>query len=170
MAFRTRINATQQIMGDYVSQNLSNTTTETTVFSATIKAGQLALDRSVRVQYNGSITSLLLPPTITVRVKFGGTTLTVLSGIALLASATAKPFSIDVFIANRGAANSQYLLATVTNPGAIALLTGLAVMEQASATAAIDTTVDQTLSITVQFGSAVSSTSLTTQYIRAALE
>lgn len=170
MALVTRANGSQVLVSNYAAQTLSNTTVETTVFTMTVPANMLETDKGLRVEYYGSLTTLLTPPTVTVKVKFGGMTLTAVNGVALLASGTAKPFSIEVFLANRGATNSQYCLARVTNPGAQGLLIGLAVTEQVDGTGAVDTTAAQTLSITVQFGTQISTTTLTTNLVRATIE
>ncbi len=170
MALKTRANGEQLRLSNYATQTLTNSAAETTIFSGTVPAGVLGTDRSLQVDYYGSVVTGLLPPNMTIRLKFGGVTTTMINNIPMLASQSNRPISITVKIFNRDSSNSQFILCSVRNPGSLSILTGLSVMEEVSATSSVDTTVNQTLEISAQFGSAVATTTLTTQVVEAMIE
>jgi hypothetical protein len=135
----------------------SNTTNQTSQFTTPPVIPADALGESGRIiieiwgdyLYNNS-------QTLTYRVKFGGTTHitnTHISGLGL--SGTTFSYKTTIDILNKGATDSQHIHLHVIGPNTAGepdlLLAG------SRATGTIDTTADQTLDVSVQWGGASSS-------------
>lgn len=142
-----------------------SSTTETALLSQLIPAGLLGTTRGLRVVLRGD----LLNNTggnqnLTIRIKFGGTTLYA-SVVASVASALRQPLFVDFELRNIGAANSQFLEGAHASLGTpSAPTTGI---QNANAPhrfgttglPAINTAVAQTLEVTVQHGASSASLS-----------
>ncbi len=134
------------------NQTVSNTTSETTVFSQVIPAGKMGTSKKLSLDLLSTLTTPAISiPTITVRIKLGSSTLVVVNAIGLAISQTNSPFTIAGVIRNRDASNVQIAYAHITQ-SASNLPMLLANSSAVYADWAVDTTVDQTLSVTVQFG------------------
>lgn len=108
------------------------------------------------------LTTGLVTPTLTIRAKLGSSVLTVASGVGLAASlGTPAPFIVEGSVINEDAANAQLAWFKITQPAnTLALLIGGGTAMNAVSWTE-DTTADRTFSITAQFGTAVTGTSLT---------
>ncbi len=139
-----------------------NTVTETSLWSKLITGGDLGPNGLLHLTLLGDLlynNSTL--DTATVRFKFGGATVLGLGlgtpGIQL--NAARRPWIYHVLLSNRGASNSQLLHASFgrahdfpdASPG---IGGGSSVVEFGQATAAVDTTVDQTFEVTAQWNAA----------------
>lgn len=137
------------------------TTTETALYTATIPANTLGTDRCLRITLIGVLDKDVLTDVVTLRVKFGGATIYA-DVCATTGSAVNRPWCAELYLAGDGATNAQVLggwfllgdLATAT--------TGLGDLQTDEvlahtpilATAAIDSTADQTLTVTAQWSAA----------------
>jgi len=151
---------------------VTNTTTETNIFSTIIPAGKMGIAKVINFQLIVHITTPALTiPTISLKLKFGTGVLTIANVAILSASVTDKPMLISGKIANLGVTNSQYVMVEFTNSnGVSAILAGLAnsfIVADTSFT--IDTTVDQTLAVSAQFGALSSTTSIVPKLIELVL-
>lgn len=104
-----------------------------------------------------SLTTVLVPPTLTVKMKFGTSVLTIMSGLSLSTGLTASPFIIEGMIANANANNVQIVYAKLTQANS----TILVAQPMAYADWTVDTTVDQAFALTFQFGVTSTTTVLT---------
>jgi hypothetical protein len=150
--------------------SVTNTTVETTVYGDTIKAGQMATYKEVNLELMFSMTTILTPPTMTVRVKFGGQTLVVVNGLTTNINVTNGVFRIYVKISNKGSAASQYAYGLVQQHLTAGPLSLTSPIYDSQGDWTVDTSVDQPISITVQMGTAISTTTLTPKYIRLKIE
>jgi hypothetical protein len=95
-----------QVVNETSNQEVGNTTTETTIFSKSIPgdtigaSGLLKLDAIIDLKEDAA------EPTVTFRLKFGGTTIATISGVAAGAG-TRLPIILRALLANKGATNSQ---------------------------------------------------------------
>lgn len=144
---------------------LSNSTTETTLFSQVIPAGSMGINKKLNLEALCTLTTPVVSiPTLTIRLKLGSAVLTVVSAVGLAVSQTNAPVVIEAKIRNKEASNAQILYAKVTQAGTSLPL----LIENSKAVFAswtVDTSVNQTLSITAQFGGLSAATSLTAQDI-----
>lgn len=136
---------------------------ETTIFSEVIPGTKMGTNKTSRLEMLVTLTSQALSlPSLTFKVKLGSSSLTLFSGVSLLASQTNTPFVIKVKIRNKNAANSQIVFAEIcqsdtNSPLAImSSMTKFAIWSE-------DTTVDKTLSVTAQFGGLSANASITVQ-------
>ncbi|WP_206445569.1 hypothetical protein [Spirosoma sordidisoli] len=132
---------------------ISNSTAETDLFSASIPAGKLGLEKTLALHYVGRLTTGLLPPAVTIKVYLGSSSLTVFTAVALLASGS-KPLVLDVRISNVNSMSAQYV--SVVGQYNTSCIT-------ADADWTVDTTTAQTLRVTAQFVSLSTSTSIQTK-------
>lgn len=153
--------------------DVNNSTTETTLFTATVPAGVMGTNRTLRLQIDGDYlnnSGLTLTTSETLRIYFGGSVIWADAGKAHAASANRKPLSITVRITNAGATNSQVLGGTITLGGSPST-TGIgeygddeidaqtAIGHATASPPAVDTTAAQTLSVSVQHGQAATTIS-----------
>lgn len=132
-----------------------STVTETTVFSKTITGGHVSNNRSLRLRIVADyLNDSGSNRNVTIRVKLGGTTLATVVGSSVPASASRLPAGLEILIQARGATNAQ--LVSVRHPNFTSQGT---VIESLPATAAVDTTVNQTLAVTVEHSAAHASLS-----------
>lgn len=146
---------------------INNSTTEVTLFSTTIKAGQMGTNKIARFEITCHVTTPTLSiPTLTIKLKLGTAVLTIASS-ALSANISDKPVIITGKVANINATNAQYVSVRLDNSSAGNLIFSTlgASSIVSDATWAVDTTVDQTLSVTGQFGGLSSTTSIVTKLV-----
>ncbi len=127
---------------DYTQHNHTGTVTEDTIYSKVIRGNLLGANGGLRLL-------LRYQPTVqggvnsTLRVKLGATNF---ANIAIAAARAGIDCMLDIVIANRNAANAQ------VSP-LVDAVSGTAPTVQTGA-GAVDTTVDQTLAVTIQNGAA----------------
>lgn len=118
-------------------------TTSMTVYSKVIPAGAMSSDRMLRLTVHADfLNNSGAPRDTSVAVQFNGTGVVGLGGSGIAASASRFPGSFIFEFGNRGATNSQMLTAYYATLGTFAML-------QTVGTAAIDTTIAQTLTVLV---------------------
>lgn len=163
--------------------DVTNTTTETDLFSKAITAAHLSSDRMLRLTLLGDVLNNTGGAVnMTLRVKLGGTTwYGDLIGVA--ANATRQALRMVVELANRGATNVQFgtvFVATgATAAGSVAGIGTLngpmdgtgnwgtdagARLGMTNGDIAIDTTADQALAVSVQWASASANLSFRKRY------
>lgn len=130
---------------------VQGTTSETTIYSATINANQMGASGMLEITLGGDLKNNSgLTPTLTLRVKFGGTTVCTLKVSNITSFTATGGYVIQAWIANDGNTNAQraFALLNASKNGT---------WDGTSAdygTAAIDTTSNQTLLITAQWSTA----------------
>lgn len=151
--------------------SVSNTTTETTVFTATLTGGLLSTNNAVRgrIFFTGGTygVSLLSTRILTLRLKYGATTI----ATATITNSTgsnfetnpASPGILDFMISATGATGTQEGVLTMfaANTTADGMMANPTVMSStAVGTATEDSTADKTIAVTVQFNNASVNNSL----------
>lgn len=160
MAKVTRETARGFAVGESAAMNLTNSTAETSIFSQVIKGGVMGANKELSFSILCNLTTGLVPPNITIKVKLGSGSLTIASALAIAISITSKPFIIEGKIVNKDS-GSQLVYAKVTQySNAIPIISSNGVALD-SADWTIDTTQDQTFSVTAQFSALSSSSTLT---------
>jgi hypothetical protein len=134
------------------SVSIVNSTVETTLFSDVIAANSLVPGKYYPFRVDVAVnTPLVNLATLTFRVKYGGQTIAVINGAGLTIGLTqATPITIIGNLVSRGT-SSQFLPITVNQAmgNAISLTTG---NTSARGLFTVDSSVDQTFTITAQFG------------------
>ena len=162
--------------------DVNTTTTETTLYSVTVPANKMGTNGIVRVQmYGDYVHNNVAADTITVRIKFGGlTSWAQASNLGNAVAATRHPWLLDFFIANKGATNAQELFGSVQTEGAdfgpASTGIGAAFVETTSAifpalastsgAPTIDTTVNQSLLVSVQWSASSANNSWRRRWAR----
>lgn len=140
-------------------QDVVNTVTETSVYAFSVPGGTLSTANILRFTMTGYVDLSGSSSTLTVRLKFGGTTIATASPIATAPSKT--PIRLTAHINANGATNSQRAeiewksLADsgVTTDGTLATIGSHLITGESAL--AIDTTSAQTLTVTFQWSGAV---------------
>lgn len=137
--------------------DVANTAVETTLFSQTINANDLSTNKRLVLVGSGDyLHNNGASDTITLRLKFGTFTLTLpASSLGGTIGATRRPWSLlswETMIANQSATNAQVASSQVraNDTAGGALTISISNLDMA----AIDTTVNQTLSFTAQWSAA----------------
>lgn len=144
---------------------VSNTGTETSVYSKTIAGGQLSTNKYMRITMLGDYVNNSGSTSIfTIRVKYGGTTFTTMS-YSFNSGATHGATKVQADVLAKGATNTQegfgsYWWGAGNTGGASGGIFGYDFTGHTGM--AIDSTADQTLQITVQHSFTSSSTTWTT--------
>ena len=150
MALTTRNTSDGFIVAGSVGTTVNNTTVETTLAQYTIQGGTLGDLKSIEFSLRCRLTTPLLSvPSGALRLKFGGSTLIIFSGLGLNVSLTNQPFKLWGRITN-DTPSSQDVDTAVMQP-AVGTPFSLSSTFVAGAWS-VDTTVDQVLSWTWQFG------------------
>lgn len=149
------------------SKTVANTTSETSLIptgigSVTLPAGFLAVGKRIRIAGGGVFSTILVPGNVTVRMKLGSVTVAsvVISNILSSASNNAFQFTGSVTCRTTGASG------TVVTDGNASYETGLlsrgfAPLNNAGATATVDTTTSKALDVTVQWATGSASNTMT---------
>lgn len=170
MGVITRLESNRGYAINEISSTVLNatSTTETALFSDTIPAGKLGTFKLLNFSFIAHLsTPALSLPSLTLKLKFGSTAATTIVNSLLAASISDKPILISGTIANLGVTNSQYIFINVTNYSNTAIFGALGSSFVVSdGTWVVDTTVDQVLSITGQFTTGLSTTSITPKLIQ----
>lgn len=143
---------------NYDSITLSNSSTETTFFTETVPAQGFPdySETSVRSTFRLT-TPVLLSPSLTLRVKYGTSVISTTSQ-ALLGSLSNQDIELEVTIISiNDTKNAQVVKLRLIAPNALSLGTVLLISDT---TWTIDASSTQTLSVTAQFSSAVSGSSI----------
>jgi len=141
--------------------SLNNSLSETTLFSQVIEAGKMGTVKELGFEFFCMLTTPALSlPSLTIRLKFGGNTLTVANSLGIAASQSNEPFIVRGKIVNK-ASNSQVAYACIEQGAAsLPLVLGVASSFK-GAKWSVDTSQDQTLSLTGQFSLLSGGTTLT---------
>lgn len=139
---------------DTTETTLSNSAAETTMWTGTLTGGVLGINDALQVAFYGSLLNNSgAGRTYTFRLKLGGTTIASMI-TPVTNSASVGAYQFQGFIKNAGATNSQkgtgFALAQASN----------GVVNGGSGSAAIDTTVNQTLALTIQADAATATQTL----------
>ena len=155
---------------------VSNTVTETNLYSATIDAATLSTYKAIEIDIVGELTVNAAGSNPIVRLKYGGTTLLEQAfGADISSSATARAFRVHAKLyATSASAQVAYMetlwgspdsaaigVGATSNPADATMVWGVA---NNIGTGAIDSTLDQTLAITWQWGAANAAITLTTRH------
>jgi hypothetical protein len=131
---------TDTLFTDYTIHNHTGTTTQDTIYTKTIRGNLLGANGGIRVVIK-FLASTQGAPNTAIKIVLGGTIL-----YSFLFGTTGDIFC-DGLIANRNATNSQVgeslMIGPATNTTLVSTLIG-----------AVDTTADQTLTVTIQSGTA----------------
>jgi|GEM_PF-4429811 len=133
---------------------IANSVTETTLFTYTVPGGTLSTANVVRLNFSLSVTSNSGTSSLTVRVKYGGTSFTMFSNT--YGTPTAQVGVGNVWIYADGATNAQWVFGK--SEGIFAGSTG------ASGSCAVDSTADQALVVTAQHSQAAAGISCTLKH------
>jgi hypothetical protein len=133
--------------------DVTNTTTETSLWSKVITGGDMGANGTLRLNlYVDVLHNNAAGDTVTLRVKFGGSTQITQSFTWASTSATRFILHLPFLIANKGATNSQLIVAEqLPSYGSGSDYRGTS---EAYTTASVDTTADQTFQITAQWSAA----------------
>lgn len=142
--------------------SLTNTATNTAMYSQVLKAGSMGVSKEMNFKFICLLTTgAVLAPTLNISVSLGSSSLTVASSLALSLSQSARPFIVEGSIINKDSATAQLAWAKITQfSTTLPILLG----SSSSMTAADwteDTTADKTFTVSAQFGSAIAGTTLT---------
>ena len=144
---------------------VNNVTTETSLFNQTISASKMGSSKTLTFSAFCMLTTPALSlPALTVRLKFGSSTLLITSGLSLAASMVNEPFMIRGQIINKSS-SSQIVWARIEQgANSIPLLLGISSAFK-GAKWTEDTTVDKTFSLTAQFSLLSSGTTLSAEHV-----
>lgn len=146
---------------------LTNSTTETILFTQTIAAGDMGLSKILSFKMVCILsTPLLSIPLLTLKIKYGSNTMTLASSIGLAVSLTSKPFIIEFEMQNQDVTTTQFAYGFIQQPSATLpmLLSTNDSMQAGNWTT--DSASDQIFSVTAQFSALSSSTSLTPMMVK----
>jgi hypothetical protein len=154
---------------DASTVDVTNTTTETTIFSYAVPANELGTARKLRCEMGGDyLNNNGVASTLRLRLKYGGTT--IFDDIVAVSSvsATRRPWYLMLSLCANGAAGAQSLFGFMllgTAGGATAGLGDIDTDEVESmapffGTSAVDSTVSQTLEVTATWSTANAGLSL----------
>lgn len=134
---------------------------ETVLFSEVIPAKKMGTGKKLRLEMLFTLsTAAISLPTLTVKIKLGSQTLTIANGLGLTASQTNAPFTVDARIRNKDDAGQQMAYARMAQNGNNLTLL-IANSQAVYADMTVDTTQDQNLQVTAQFGGLSSGNTLT---------
>lgn len=162
----TFIASNDTILRNSTATTYTNTvTTDQTIFSSTVKANTMTVDRPYAFTCDLSVTtSLLSLPAVSFKAKLGSNTLTFVNAAALITSLTAGAITINGYMVLRS--DGTILVKFVTQPtggiSPLTLTTGNTV--QYAVWSGVDTTVDQTFTVALAFNSTITATTITRQY------
>lgn len=143
---------TKKVSIDVSNTTLTTTVTETTLYTVSIPGGTLSTNNGLRFRI--SITDLDMgnnPTNLTIRMKYGGTTMATVVSANVTSGATNLQGHIEGYILAAGTTSSQ------EGQCSLHFNEGNGYYAAHSGTAAIDSTSSQNLVITAQFSTATSS-------------
>lgn len=148
--------------------DVANTASETAIFSHSVTGALMSTDKMLRLTVLGDyLYNNVADQTVTMRVKFGGTTYVQAAAASNVLGADRKPWVLHVDVANLGANNSQMIVADLLTADAdtAAPTTGIGLLDLRQAAlgagvvgittlATVDTSTAQTLEVSVQWSAA----------------
>ena len=148
---------------DNSTLSISNTTSETTLYSFTVPGGTMGPNSTLRFEITGDF--LKTPASshsLTLRIKFGGTTLFADTHTSIGPETNVAPVIINIDLNNKDSLSSQFIhgdftignrqTAPTTGIGTITASSFIdATIASALGSSSADTTSDQTFEVTVQF-------------------
>lgn len=150
---------------------ITNSTTETTIFSGTVPGGTLGTGGAVHFYITGQITNVSgAGQTFILRVKFGGTTMYAATSASLSSTSTARTFQIEGWVNPENSASAQRFGGTLAINAPVAATTGYGPLDGTppmfylpcfGGTATVDSSSDRTLDITMELSAADSNYSVT---------
>lgn len=163
--------------------DVASTAAETTLYTVTVLGNSMGTNGSVEMYLEGDfLYNNNTADTVSIRVKWGGVTTVGSTFTAQSAlSATRQSWALLVRLANRGATNAQSLSAALSGGKTVTgtNLAGLGIFGRNAGTdslagmmqntAAIDTTVNQTLAVTVQWSASSANNSWRRRWARTLL-
>lgn len=150
---------------DSAAVAVSNTTSETTIFSQVVPGGKMGAIKRLRFSAFCMITTPALSlPSLTVRLKFGGSTITVANGISLAINLNNEPFMIRGEIINKSATSQIAWARIEQGANSLPLLLGIASSFK-GAKWTEDSSTDKTFSLTAQFSLLSGGTSLSAEHV-----
>lgn len=151
--------------------NISNSTTETTIFTGTISGGTLGSNNPVRIHLQGRLMNNTGSPAgFTINIKYGGTTMfSASTGNNIATSTNPRWWNMDFDLEGDNATGAQRVGGIVGGIGAAGTtppLSGSVGLSPATVagTSAVDSTTNQTFSVTVTASTASTSMTWTTDY------
>lgn len=148
--------------------DVTNTTVETTIFTKSIAANAMSIDRMLRLGIYGDVLNSGAGRNLTYRCKFGATTWYQQSR-GMTDDADRYPFALELMIRNLGAANSQFATGRLFEGSLTPATVGLSsidggagrshVLFSSNGLLTLDTTAAVTLAVTVQWDAASTSAS-----------
>jgi len=162
---------------DATTVDVTNTTSETTVFSYAVPANELGTARKLRCEMGGDyLNNNGVAPTVRLRIKYGGTTIFDDTVAVSSTSATRRPWYLTFSLCANGAAGAQSLFGFMLLGSAGGATAGIGDIDTDEVetmapffnTAAIDSTVSQTLEVTATWSTAA--TTLSFRRFHAGLE
>lgn len=148
---------------------LVNSSAEFTFLTYTMPGGTMNMANELEFNLDFALsTRALLPGSLTIRVKYGTSTLTLGGGaLALLGGASNTPFQLSGVLANRSTPAAQFLRGEIRQgTGGLSLGQPVSI---AYTSPAVDSTADQTFIITGQFSTADAANSLVLMNAKAEL-
>ena len=151
----------------------SNSTTETDIVSYTVPANTLGTDKAIRVSLRGRyVNASGSNKTITIRIKYGATTLFQDSTIIFNSAATTSVFIQDFILTAKEATNSQIMIGSFIMGGRGTPAIGLGSMSIVTnsvsfgvqGSSSIDSTSAQDFKVTFQHSAAAENTTFTRDY------
>lgn len=151
---------------------VTNSSAEGTLYTFTIPGGTLGPNRVVELQLGGTyLNNSGATKTLTLRYKYGATTLYQDVTATIAASASLRAFWCELLLGNTGVTNSQKLSARFHIAAAGAVTTGVGDIGAVSSvlfgpmygTSAVDSTLNQALTVTVQHSVANANTTISAQ-------
>ncbi len=142
---------------DVVEAEVVNTTTETAVYSYSVPGGTLGANGHLRLTMIGDyLNNSGGSQTLTIRVKYGATTLFAIWNEAIASNASRKPNHLVVDLIAANATNAQRAFARYAQRQAASGTDGSnsSLRESGNTSVAVDSTTAQTLQVTVQHSAA----------------
>lgn len=165
---RDNMNAVQRVLNrDAATDALTNSNTQTTIFSYLVPANSLASDRMIRLTWSARFTSItgVGSQTLRIRAKFGTTsseTIFADSGAISHSDNATYELILVCWIAAANATNAQrtWTQFQIMSTGGGSTLAALSTNVSGGFPLSIDQTSDRTLLISAQFGTASTSLQL----------
>lgn len=137
--------------------DVTNTDAETTVYTFTVPGGSLSTNQYLEYIGEFKVTSLLTPPSITIKAKYGAAVVTV-AALAILASITDVPFTLKVKVYAIGATNVQKIVCELLEGGVVVADTTATILKAGAGSE--DSTADKAFAITIEPDATVADTSV----------
>lgn len=139
--------------------------TEQNMFADTLKANTMAKQNNYHFKIFANATTGVGLSNITVKLKIGATTITLINSLGITVSLTSAPFVIEGDIVNQGSGNA-FILCKVSQSGNIPM-NGITSVYTMRTTASVDFSTQQFIYVTGQLtGVGLGTTSIGVDYIK----